>query len=672
MRLISGLGLVAGLMLATAAAAQTPPPVEAFGRLPAVADAAISPDGRRVALAASQDNGQNAIVIVNLDQISERTGYAVGEDMQLRGVGWADNERVSYLINQTFQPGQVLPPGMYFQGRPRRIDYFRWGTINTTTGRARILSTNEENPWADQGASLIAPIEGDPGHARMIGRTLNLERGNSALFRVNLDSGRSRPHPVNGINRDTVDFIVDRNGAAVGRLDANQESNRWRLFSYDGDTPRLLLEDVSRFGETISIAGLMPDGRFVAVDTSEAGFLTLYTIDRASGARQVLHEVANTDVDGPIIDPWTREVIGAHWTAVESEELYFDPVLQGVRDAIAASNQLSAFSLVTWSEDRSRFIVFGERGLDGGAYYVFDRTNSSLRVLASRYPELSQVDLGERQSITFRARDGTRIPAYLTLPAGVEARGLPLVLLVHGGPHARDTMDFDWWASFLASRGYAVLQPNFRGSTGYGAAWEEAGRGQWGALMQTDVEDGAAALVRAGIADEGRICIVGASYGGYAALAGVTLTPERYRCGVAVAGVSDLSVMLVQTERQTGGDDSLSSDWWRASIGDRQEDRDRIRASSPALHAARVQAPVLLLHGTDDTVVPIDQSRRMHRALQSAGKEVRFVELRGDDHWLSDAPTRVQMLREIETFLAQHMRTGRVTIEPTGNDDSTN
>jgi len=625
--------------------------------LPAVADAAISPDGRRVALATSQANGQAAIIIVNLDQTSERTAYGVGENMQLRAVGWADNDRVSYFVTQTFRPGQVLPAGYSFQGRPRRVDYSRWGTINTTTGGARILTTNEENPWADMGSQLISPIEGDPGYARMIGSTTNLDRNNAMLFRVNLDNGRVRPVEVYGVTRDTVDYVVDRNGAPIARLDADRQSNLRRLYVYDGATPRLLVEDVSRYGEPFSIAGLLPDGRLVAADTSEAGFVTLYAVDRASGERSVLHAAENTDLDGALLDPWTREVVGVAWTNVETEELYFDPILQSVREAIAGSNQLNAFRLATWSQDRTRFIVYGERGLDGGAYYLYDRGAATLRMLSARYPELRSATLGQRQSITFRARDGARIPAYLTLPHGVEARGLPLVLLVHGGPHSRDTMDFDWWATFLASRGYAVLQPNFRGSSGYGAAWEEAGRGQWGGLMQTDVEDGAAGLVRAGIADESRVCIVGASYGGYAALAGVTLTPERYRCAVAVAGVSDLGFMLSQTERQTGGDDSMSSEWWRASIGDRQEDRDRIRAASPALLAGRVQAPVLLVHGTDDTVVPIEQSRRMQRALEEAGKPVRFVELAGDDHWLSDAPTRIQMLRETEAFLAQHLRT---------------
>jgi dipeptidyl aminopeptidase/acylaminoacyl peptidase len=368
---------------------------------------------------------------------------------------------------------------------------------------------------------------------------------------------------------------------------------------------------------------------------------------------EALHRVENSDIDGALIDPWTREVVGVTWTAVESEQRFFEADLEQARLAVA-ENLAVAFRIESWSQDRMRFIVYAESGMDGGSYHVFDRADSSLRMLTPRYPELARAPAGQRQSITYRARDGVRIPAYLTLPRDVEARNLPLVVLVHGGPHSRDTMDFDWWAAFLVSRGYAVLQPNFRGSSGYGQAWEEAGRRQWGGLMQTDVEDGAAALVRAGIADERRMCIVGASYGGYAALAGAALTPDRYSCAVSVAGISDLIMMLTETERQTG-DDSFSSDWWRASIGDRQEDRDRVRSVSPVFMADRVRIPVLLIHGTDDTVVPIEQSRRMLRALETAGKDVRFVELRGDDHWLSDAPTRIQMLRELEAFLAQHL-----------------
>jgi dipeptidyl aminopeptidase/acylaminoacyl peptidase len=235
---------------------------------------------------------------------------------------------------------------------------------------------------------------------------------------------------------------------------------------------------------------------------------------------------------------------------------------------------------------------------------------------------------------------------------GVEQKNLPLVLLVHGGPHARDDFTFDWWASFLASRGYAVLQPNFRGSTGYGYEWFDAGRKGWGdGVMQTDVEDGAVALVKAGHVDAARICIMGGSYGGYAALAGATLTPERYACAVSVNGLSDPEDMLKDVQR--GGRTSMVAEWWRKSMG--ANDMEHLRKISPLRNAEQARIPILLLHGIDDSVVPVEQSRDMNARLLRAKRNVRYVEISGDDHWLSGASTRTQVLTEIETFLAQSL-----------------
>ena len=297
--------------------------------------------------------------------------------------------------------------------------------------------------------------------------------------------------------------------------------------------------------------------------------------------------------------------------------------------------------------------TFGERAGDAGAYYVYDGPTGKLRLIGKRYPQLTAPEhLGERRAIKFRARDGTQIPAYLTLPAGIEPRNLPLVLLVHGGPHARDDFTFDWWSSFLASRGYAVLQANYRGSTGYGYEWFDAGRKGWGTgVMQTDVEDGAAALVKAGYVDAARICIMGGSYGGYAALAGATLTPERYACAVSVNGVSDPEDMLKEANR--AGKTSMIAEWWGKSMG---SDMAELRKISPIRLADQVRIPILLLHGIDDSVVPVEQSRRMSKKLLAERRDVRYVELAGDDHWLSDASTRTQMLREVETFLAQSLK----------------
>ncbi len=629
-------------------------PAEAFGRLPLVGSVELSPDGSRLAMAVNNE-GISALRVYDFAQRASVYGARMAEGDQLRSVGWAADGYMSFLLSHTYRPNEVLPAFMHFRGEPSRVDYYRNGVVDLATQEVRMLSVNPDEPWADQGSDLVAPIEGDPGFVRMFGR----DQAYNSIYRVNLQNGRMRLSAPNGVNSDTLDFVLDERGEVVARIDANRESNRWRVFVYDGERPRMLLEDVSLTGAPVGVAGLLADGRLAVTDFDEAEqFEVLYAIDRASGSREVLFAAEGVDVGGAIVDPWTRRVVGVGWTAQEHEQRFFDAALEAARVAVHEAFSGGAISLVSWSRDRRRVIAYGERGLDGGAYYAFTPADRVLQRITYVYPELAAAELGERQALTYPARDGARIPAYLTLPSRAEgASPPPLVVLVHGGPAGRNTLDFDWWAGFLASRGYAVLQPNFRGSTGYGVQWERAGWGQWGGLMQTDVEDGVAALARQRIVDAGRVCIVGASYGGYAALAGATLTPSVYRCAASIAGVSDLNAMLSQEAAETRSD-SISSDYWRLSIGDRREDSEHIRSVSPVNLAAQAQAPILLIHGTDDTVVPIEQSRRMLRALQAAGKDVRFVELHGDDHWLSDAPTRIQMLRELETFLAQHLHEG--------------
>jgi dipeptidyl aminopeptidase/acylaminoacyl peptidase len=243
------------------------------------------------------------------------------------------------------------------------------------------------------------------------------------------------------------------------------------------------------------------------------------------------------------------------------------------------------------------------------------------------------------------------IPAYLTLPRGPPAKDLPLVLLAHGGPTAQDEPGFDWWAQAFASRGYAVLQPQFRGSAGLG--WEHlaAGFGQWGRKMQTDLSDGVRYLAAQGIIDPKRVCIVGGSYGGYAALAGATLDRGIYRCAVSVAGVSDPHGLLSWRRDRQLWSDSIALRFWTRFMGVESYDDSKLSEISPLAHAPQADIPILLIHGTNDTVVPIGQSEDMDSALRASGKPVTFTKLDSEDHWLSRSETREQMLATSVAFL---------------------
>jgi dipeptidyl aminopeptidase/acylaminoacyl peptidase len=636
-----GLGGVFFLSMSSAEA-QAPPPVEAYGRLPAVGGVSISPNGERLAVIVSQGDA-TAFQVINLDTGQTEHNYGVPAELSLRGVTWPDDHHAIMSVSRA----TLLGVGS------RRGEIGRLVSFTLSNQRQRDLPIS----------SGLRPVPNEPGMAYGTGRD---ESRRLAIYRVNLSTATSRR--IQSTLQDTSDVLFDDQGALLARIDSNSDTNQWWLYLYDEGTARLVLEGVSDIGlEPIALAGVHSDGRVVAVGRRPGDDRDRLFALSSSGETEVLFDHERYDVGSAILEPRTNRVVGVRWTEDLPRQRFFDSELEALAERVRGFFPTGYADVRSWSRDRQRFIVFAETSRDAGAFYLYDVQANSMRSIARRYPELTtEAAIGERQSIMYPARDGTRIPAYLTLPAG-GGRNLPLVLMPHGGPHARDTFAFDWWAAFLASRGYAVLQPNFRGSTGYGHAWFDAGRGNWGdGVMQTDIEDGVDALISAGIADASRVCIVGASYGGYATLAGATMSPQRYRCAISVAGVSELVRMLDDTARMSGSSYSAVSTWWRYSIGDRRNERDRLRSISPANLAENVRAPILLIHGNNDSVVPIVQSRLMESALRSAGKDVRFVVLEGDDHWLSNASTRIRMLSEIESFLAQHMRPGQVSVDDSG------
>jgi dipeptidyl aminopeptidase/acylaminoacyl peptidase len=255
--------------------------------------------------------------------------------------------------------------------------------------------------------------------------------------------------------------------------------------------------------------------------------------------------------------------------------------------------------------------------------------------------------LSSVKRIEYKARDGVKIEAYLTLPKGGKEKNLPTLMFPHGGPIARDSKAFDYWAQFFANRGYAVLQMNFRGSAGQGLEFRNSGLKKWGKEMQDDIEDGALELVKRGITDPNKICIVGASYGGYAALMGVVKTPDRYKCAISVNGVSNV-FDLVKDNRA----------FWRTyNVVDEQigNDNKTLREISPVNYAKKIKAPVLLIHGELDRQVEIKHSYQMRDAMEKAGKNVQFIEQAGEDHYLSNEAMRVQTFKAMDDFLAEYL-----------------
>jgi dipeptidyl aminopeptidase/acylaminoacyl peptidase len=333
------------------------------------------------------------------------------------------------------------------------------------------------------------------------------------------------------------------------------------------------------------------------------------------------------------------------------QTFWFDPRWAGLQAGIDAA--LPGRTNDLQGDKNGRVLVMSHGDIDPGRWYVLDTRTSKLREIAAAMPKVDPDGMRPMLPMRYAARDGLSIPAYLTRPAGSDDQPAPTVVLIHGGPHVRDRWEWDQEVQLLAASGYVVFQPQFRGSSGFGRRFEDAGYRQWGRSMQDDIADGVRYLVQEKIADPARVCIVGASYGGYAAMWGAIKTPELYRCAASFAGVSDLA-------------DWLSSGLWddtnpvtrairRDRIGDPDKDRSALDEVSPLKHADRLRTPIFIAHGNLDRRVLASQSRAMVEALKRAGQPVEWMWFDEDGHGFSTAKSRVRYYAALLEFLERHL-----------------
>ena len=634
-----------------APALAAPPPASAFGRIPAVVQASISPDGQKVAILGGASD-QRFVSIATIDQ----PGLPVLPLGDVEGVDltWAGDK---YVIARIAVWDKAAPRLEYRFERNISIDLqghavSRLLATEAASGyliRQPVLGVTTADPVRVMVLGLVVSTGPSAGMDTKITRKGVESPFVAALWSVDPVTGKGAIADRGGY--DTQYWEVDGQGQPRVRLELDELTHNFSVMARG--------KGQSQWSKIWSDNGRDEDRYYYGYSEPDDG---IYLYEDSKLLRRKLSDGATETLGGPyvassvslIYDPLLKTAVGLKTAGEKPTIQWLDPSLGAAHASLSKVFKDRSVSLENWSADHTRLVVYVTAPTSPGAWYLFDRTRKELSPLGEGYPELKGVALGHVRWFTYKARDGLEIPAYLTLPPGASDKGakLPLVVLPHGGPAARDNFEFDFLAQFLASRGYAVLQPQFRGSDGFGKAFMDAGRGEWGGKMQEDLLDGVAAIAASGDVDPARICIVGASYGGYAALAGATMHPDAYKCAASIAGVADLGLLLVEKKRLYGPD-SAGMEAWRRTLGDAPI--AKLQATSPARLAANVRAPVLLIHGDKDTVVPFEQSQVMADAMKAAGKPVELVTLVNENHYLTRAATRTQMLEALEGFLAKNL-----------------
>jgi dipeptidyl aminopeptidase/acylaminoacyl peptidase len=648
MRIFFALG--SGMLLSISAAqAEAPDLAAAFGAREGVLSASLSPDGNKIALIASSSGQATRLFIV--DAAAGATPkpilFASGKPEKLYGCNWAANTRLVCKIGGLSE----------YLG-----DIYGFSTVvsvDVDGQNQRVLSTRR---GADaigfdlRGGSVIDYLPDEDGNILMmrsyvpearIGSLVEKTTEGMGVDRIDTRTGAAKR--VEGAQRDAVEYITDGYGevrikgvspptsagydkGAINYVYRAKGSRDWRPLStyvyrdHSGFNPYAVDRDTNLAYGLEKI-----DGRLAAVSYSLDGTLK----------SQLLYRHPSVDVDGLVRVGRRGRVIGITYATDKREAVYFDPAMKNVTAALSKALGGRSVYIADTSTDETKLLLWAGSDVDPGQYYLFDKTARKLSPIIPQRPQLTATLLANVQPVTYPAADGTLIPAYLTLPPGKDAKGLPAIVLPHGGPSARDEWGFDWLSQYFVARGFAVIQPNFRGSAGYGDSWfQKNGFRSW----ETAVGDVASAgkyLVAKGIADPAKLTILGWSYGGYAALQAAVIEPQLFKAVVAIAPVTDLVTLL------QGKQYYASYYLQKEFIGS----GPHIVAGSPARNVARITAPVLMFQGTLDANVPAAQAKLMDEKMKEAGKRSELVIFEGLDHQLDDEAARTTILKRAGDFL---------------------
>ena len=612
-------------------------PTSLLGKLPFISGPRLSPDGQHLAAFVTVNNH----TIVGIFDLAAGTNKLLnaGEKLDMRWFRWAGNDRLLISV------GKMVP--WYGEDALQT----RLVVHEISSDKIRFIGGKEEGLegddilWVDpEGKSILLSYQATIYDYPSVS---------------SIDLATNRSKLVVPARPDLWDWYADDKG--VVRAGLIFSDNNWKMIyrEKDGDNFRTVVKADMKDREAGCIFYRIyqaTDEGYCIMRNDATSRDALYRYNFATRQRGALvFEAPNVNVDDFDTKFDSADLLGAWYTDSRPRVHWFDPAIAEVQASIekavtSAMGDRSA-TIASYSRDHSRMLIHVGGSGDPGRYYVFDTEDGTMKLFAQSNEKLKTTQLVSTTYTRYKARDGLELPAYVTMPPGRTPKNLPLIILPHGGPYdVRDDGTYDAEVQFLANRGYVVLQPEYRGSGGYGEEFDKKGQGQWGRAMQDDLDDGMDWLAKQGTIDPKRVCIVGSSYGGYAAMWGAIRNPERYRCAASFAGVSDLNRQLKYSNKFFRSQ-RYKDDWRRTVQGEATFDLGTV---SPLLTVDRLTVPMLLVHGDDDQRVPYKQSKLMADALAKAGKNYEFITLKGEGHGFSSDANMQLWLDKLDAFLAKY------------------
>ena len=608
-------------------------PAEVFAAPPAIEGPALSPSGTKLAVKLLV-NGKQTLVVTPIGaggtpaalQANEKDvnwWRWVNDDWLLVGLGdtdtvWGQTGYITRVMAVSSDLSQV-----------NEIDWRRSGQFA------------DDVPWVATDGSSKFLLAKQTGFDREQDYDISLFEADAATGKAKLLIG-----PRNGVYK----WVADGAGNVRMGYAYDKPTDKWSILYRSGGSGEFTrLERNGEPGKDIPIPLIFAGGGKAYTIHDATGFDEVYEMSLPNFALgKKIYSRPGYDVSALDLTPTRDGLAGADVVGSKVHSEWFDPRYQSVQAMLDQSFGKDNAEIVSQDRSGTKMIVTAGPPNQAGGTYFLDQSTHKFSLIGWNNPALQDRNLSATRAVRYKARDGTEIEAIVTTPRGRSPKNLPMIVMPHGGPGARDMEAFDWWAQFLAEQGYLVVQPNYRGSTGYGQKFYDLGKKQWGLKMQDDLVDAIDWAAKEGLADPKRVCIVGGSYGGYAALRGAQRDGQRYRCAISYAGVSDLKGMLSYDVKFFDAENVNSyKSYWRDQAAD-------FATVSPLYHAADFSVPVLVAHGVKDKRVPIKQSREMVDALQKAGKTVVYLEQREGDHHFTREADRLEFLNAMKSFLDQY------------------